>query len=700
MPATGTSRMSRMLAPKSIAFIGGNVAAMAIRRTVDIGFQGDIWPVNPAHDEVEGFKCYSSVDELPKAPDAAFVAIRRELTIGTVRSLSKMDAGGCVCYAAGFSEIGGDGTAHQDALVTAADEMPLVGPNSFGLINYADRCALWPYVFGGQPTDRGVAIVSQSGNIAMNLTMNQRSVRITHVIGAGNQANLGSGDYVEALLDDDRVTVIGMYIEGIDDIDRFARAAERAMHKGVPIVVMKVGRTEASAKQSSSHTSSLTGSDVLHDAFFERLGVIRVNSLNRLLETLKVLDLAPPLTGVDIVTLSCSGGEAAIIADLTPTLGLSTPPFSAKQIADLQAQFPEYVMVSNPFDYNTSVWGDRKAQERCFCSALGGDHSAAFLIYDHPSVDAKEVDEWVDTIDAFIAAHQATAMPAFVVSTISELLPTDIRNRLLEHGVVPLQGLEDGMYGYAAAARYYAFRRECLASMSIPRRADLVVDEPTSLEIIDEWHSKQQLAAAGLRVPTGSTCTVTDAADVAERIGFPVVVKALGDAFMHKTEQGAVALNLTNRREVLHAIAQITHSTRKHGHEAAHFLIEKMVTGVIAELIVGVKRDQQFGPALVIGSGGILVELLADSASLLLPTSREEVRTAISRLSVSRLLHGYRGSNSADTEALIDAILTIAAYADDHWDTLQELDVNPLMVLEDGKGVVAADALIVHRPAQ
>ena len=261
-----------------------------------------------------------------------------------------MGTGGCVCYAAGFAEIGGDGIELQQQLVEAAAGMPLVGPNCFGFINFAARCALWPYIFGGGPPERGVALVSQSGNIGMNLTMNRRSVRFTHVIGAGNQAVLGPAHYVDALLDDDRVAAIGMYIEGFDDVNAFAKAAQRALEKSVPIVVLKVGKTEASARQSSSHTSSLTGSDELYDAFFDRLGVVRVDSLNRLLETLKIFDLAGPLTGTNIVSLSCSGGEAAIIADFLPTVGLDTLPLSETQVADLEAQFPAWVTVSNPFD--------------------------------------------------------------------------------------------------------------------------------------------------------------------------------------------------------------------------------------------------------------------------------------------------------------------------------------------------------------
>ncbi len=683
----------RLLAPKSIAFIGGSFAAMAIRRSVELGFEGDIWPVNPELSELEGFACFKSVDDLPHAPDAAFVGVRRELTIDVVRSLSAMGAGGCVCYAAGFAEIGGDGIMLQQQLIAAAASMPLVGPNCFGFVNFAARCALWPYIFGGEPAERGVALVSQSGNIGMNLTMNQRSVRFTHVIGAGNQAVLGPAHYVDALLDDERVAAIGMYIEGFDDVSSFAKAAQRALAKGVPIVVLKVGKTEASARQSSSHTSSLTGSDILYDAFFERLGVVRVDSLNRLLETLKIFDRAGPLTGRNIVSLSCSGGEAAIIADVLPRVDLDAQPLSGAQIVELKGQFPDWVTVSNPFDYNTSIWGDREALERCFTVAMQGDHDAAFLVCDYPSVDSPEADEWLVAIDAFAAAHEATGKPCFVVCTVSELLPEAVRNRMLQRGVVPLQGLEDGLYAYAAAARYYESRAGRLNSMTLPRPVvDLVVGIRTTL---DEFESKRQLAAYGLSIPDGETGSGASAATIADRIGYPVVVKAVGGNFLHKSELGAIAVNLIDREAVNDAVAAISTSCEPHDIVAERFLVERMVESPVAEVIVGVKRDDQFGPALVIGSGGILVELVADSRSLLLPVTRDDVGKAIHSLAVSKLLNGYRSGVQGDTDALIDAVMSVADYAEEHWSTVLELDVNPLMVLPAGKGAVAADALIV-----
>ncbi len=689
-----SQNLGRLLSPRSIAFVGGTIAEMAIRRNLELAYDGEIWPVHPDRSEVAGIKSYPSVDDLPRTPDAAFIAVRRELTIDIVQKLSDAGAGGCVCYAAGFAEMGDEGQELQDKLVKAAGDMPLVGPNCFGLVNYLDNCALWPYLFGGKPVDRGVALISQSGNIAMNLTMNKRSVNFTHVIGAGNQAVLGQADYIDTLLQDDRVVAIGMYIEGVDDIEHFSRAALQALKQGVPIVVMKVGKTDASARQSGSHTSSLTGSDELFDALFDRLGIVRVDSLNRLLETLKIFELGAPLAGRNIFSLSCSGGEAAVIADAVAEIDIEMKPFSGAQMANLAAQFPNYVTVSNPFDYNTSIWGDRAAMERCFTTAMEGEHDAAVLIYDHPTVDSDEVDEWVMTLDAFIAAHKATGMPAFVVCTISELLPEEIRDRLIAEGIVPLQGLDDALFALSGAAKYHEFLANGAGAATLPKFAagEIAADAP--VRFLDEFQSKCRLRDFGLTVPEGDVGAAAEAPEIAERIGYPVVVKAVGEKFLHKSDVGAVVLNLKSADEVVAAVASISESVGESHGAPERFLVERMVTGAIAELIIGIKRDDQYGPALVIGAGGILVELVADSVSLLLPTDHAAVTRAVESLSSYNLIKGFRGNESGDMTAIVDAVLSVAAFAESNWNRLMELDINPLLVLPGGQGVVAADALI------
>jgi acyl-CoA synthetase (NDP forming) len=689
---TGTRDLSRLLSPKSIAFVGGRIAEMTIERCLGLGYRGTILPVHPSRKTVAGVRCYPSVDALPQVPDAAYIGVRRDLTVEIVGRLAALGAGGCVCYAAGFAEVGEEGRGFQDRLIEASGDMPLVGPNCFGFVNHLEDCALWPYLFGGGHVEQGVALISQSGNIAMNLSMNDRSVRFTHVIGTGNQAVLGPGDYLDALLNDDRVRAVGMYLEGLDDIEGFSRAAIRALDKGVPIVVLKVGRTDAGVAQVGTHTSSLSGSDALYDALFDRLGVIRVDSLNRLLETLKIFDLSGPLAGRRLLTMSCSGGEAAILADLTQDHGLETPPFSERQTQDLYEQFDNYVTVSNPFDYNTSIWGDRAAMERCFTTSMSGDHDAALLIYDHPTVEADPVEEWLAALEAFVAAHRATGMRAYAVCTITELLPENLRDRLIAGGVTPLQGLEDALFALSAAATYSEKQKR--GADNAPTVTHTSTQARPDAAFCDESESKRRLAAAGLTVPRGEVGTADDLPGLANHIGYPVVVKALGANFIHKTEMGAVALNLQHAEEVAASVKQIASCAAERGHRIDRFLVERMATDVVAELIVGIQWDPQFGHALVIGSGGTLAELVADTASLLLPATRQSVQEALMSLKVGHLLTGFRGAPAGDIPAAVDAILAVADFATKNAATLCELDVNPLIILRAGKGVVAADALI------
>ena len=295
-----------------------------VRQCELLGFEGEIWPVHPSRADLNGRTCFRRLEDLPGVPDAAFIAIPREPTIEAVRVLRDMGAGGAVCYASGFAEVA-DGGALQADLVAAAGSMPIVGPNCYGLVNALDRLALWPDNHGLAPIDRGAAIITQSGNMGINFTMGRRALPLACLLSLGNQAAVGVTDCLEALLEDERVKVIGLHIEGLDDVARFSRVAVRAREQGVPIVAFKSGRSEKGAQATVSHTSTLSGADALYDALFERCGIARVHSVPAFLETLKLLSLFGPLPGNRIASLSCSGGEASLMADRADGTGLVFP---------------------------------------------------------------------------------------------------------------------------------------------------------------------------------------------------------------------------------------------------------------------------------------------------------------------------------------------------------------------------------------
>ncbi|MGE0117846.1 MAG: acetate--CoA ligase family protein [Dongiaceae bacterium] len=690
------ANLRRLLKPRHVAFIGGKGLAAPIQGCISGGYTGQIWPVHPTYPDIAGIKCYPSVDALPEAPDAAYIAAPREPTIEIVRALARRGAGGCVCYAAGFAEVGPEGAALQKELIAAAGELALIGPISYGVLNYVDGLHMFASGPGGERTTRGAAFVGQSGNIALTLTMNERSVPFAYVISAGAQAVLSLADYVDALADDPQVNAIGLYIEGLNDVPAFARAALKALDRGKPIVAVKVGRSELGAKLAMSHTSSLAGSDKLYDALFERLGIIRVDSLPALLETLKFVSVARPLAGDRLVVFTCSGGDSLMAADRAETLGLELPAFSPAQYAELRRQLPDFASVSNPLDYNLSLWGDMPALTTCFDTALSGACDAGMLILDYPPTDESGRADCDKSVDALLEAARRNGKQPIVCTTLQETLPEATRRRLVESGCPPIQGLEDALTAFAGAARQ-AQRARDIGAGTVAATLPPVRSPSGEARLLSEWDAKQQLKAHGLSIPPGKMATAGEAAAAAAEIGFPVVAKVATPTLAHKTEAGAVSLNLGSREAVQAAIESMSAAVARYkpGLVAERFLIEAQVRNAVAEFIVGVKRDASFGLVLVIGAGGILVEMMQDAVSLLLPTTRTEIERAVRSLKTAKLLAGYRGKPAGDVDALVDAVMAVAAFAERHRDRLLELDVNPLLVLPEGERAVAVDALVV-----
>ncbi|WP_309621610.1 acetate--CoA ligase family protein [Novosphingobium sp.] len=690
---TRGSHLARLLRPKSLAFIGGKAAEEAVRQSLALGFAGPIWPVNLRRAEMAGVPCLPDVAALPGVPDAVFVAAPAGPTIALAGQLAKRGAGGAICYAAGFAEEGDQGRLLQHELLETAAGMPLIGPNCYGMLNLFDRVALWPDQHGCLPITqgRGVAIISQSGNFALNLTMQARGLPIGYVISIGNCADVTPADLIEALIADERVSVIGLNLEGLGSVQRFSEACLAARAAGVPLVALKTGASAKGAALTLSHTSSLAGADALCDVLFDRYGVARVRDPASFLETLKLLHVAGPLAGKRITSASCSGGEASLTADLAERAGLETPDFPAATQAALEAVLGSQVHVANPLDYHTYIWGNRAAQTRCFAGMIGAGFEAAILILDFPRADRCNGEDWEVTLDAFITAHRAKSPPPgtvrMVVSTLAENLPEAAARRLLDEGIVPVAGLAGALTAIAAAARIGA----AWASPAPPAQPALPADVEDNAVTWDEARSKAALAGYGLQVPRSKTFSLS-ALEVQcipngtiTGMDFPLVLKAVGSALAHKTELGGVVIGIANS-------AQLLAEARRMAPLGDALLVEAMVPGAVAEMIVGIGRDPQFGLFLTLGAGGIFVELLRQTEQLLLPASRSDIEQALARLPIHRVLTGYRGTPGCDMAALLGAIEAIARFAMAHADRLEELDVNPLLALP--RGAVAVDALI------
>ncbi|WP_374331885.1 acetate--CoA ligase family protein [Aestuariivirga sp.] len=673
--------LTRLLNPKSIAFIGGNECAIAIRRTKELGFTGTIYAVHPKRDELSGVPTLKSPQDIPEAVDAAFIAVKNEPTIEVVRALAAKGCGGAVIYAAGFAETGN--TELQRKLLEAANGMPLMGPNCYGFVNTLSRAALWPDETGLEPVERGVALITQSGNIACNFTMMMRGLPVAAVFSIGNQVDVGMHDMVETLSADPRISAIGLHVEGLPDVAAFAKAAAIARQRKVPIVVLKTGRSEQGAKVAMSHTSSLAGADTLYDALFERYGIARMKSVSAFAETLKFLHNGGPIADSRLVSLSCSGGEAALVADMALERKVSFPPFNAETKPRVAATLNEYVAIDNPLDYHTFIWGQPEKLTATFTEVLKGGFDVGMVILDTPTHPKMKPDSWATTARAMAAASKATGARAAVVASLSEGMPLSLAAELSALGVAPMMGLDDALTAFEAAAfigRNWA-RSEQPPEMLPP------VKKGSAEHLFSESAAKDMLKKHGLAVPEGIVCPAGDAVAAAEKLGYPVTLKVSSAAIAHKTEAGGVALNLRTPAEVEEAAKRMAKL-------APDVLVERMVTGAVAELIIGLTSDPQFGTALVVGAGGILTELLKDSVTLILPTTRSEIERALKTLKVWTLVEGFRGK-SGDAEAVFRAVEAVADFAAANRGLVEEVDVNPLLVLKDG--AIAVDALIKMR---
>ncbi|HEY9038839.1 MAG TPA: acetate--CoA ligase family protein [Roseovarius sp.] len=672
-----TRDLTRLIRPKSIAVIGGGVwCASVIEQCRRMGFDGPVWPVHPKRAEMGGLKAYPSLADLPEAPDASFIGVNRSATIVSVQSLAAMGAGGAVCFASGFREAQaemGDGDALQDQLLAAAGDMPIIGPNCYGFINYLDGALLWPDQHGGARCERGVALITQSSNIAINLTMQARGLPLAYVATAGNQAQTGLADIGRALLEDPRVTALGLHIEGIGDLRAFEALANRARTLGKPIVALKAGKSAQAQAAAVSHTASLAGSDAGARALLMRLGIAQVESLPKLLETLKLLHLAGPLPSDRIVSMSCSGGEASLMADAAVGRGVTFPPLDAVQHAALRAALGPMVALANPLDYHTFIWDDVPAMTQAFTAALTGDVALGVLVVDFPRTDRCSDTAWDCTITAGAAATRAAGTPLAFVATLPENLSERIAKRIVDAGLIPLSGIEEAMCAIEAAA---ALGRHRAADAPV-----LVPGAEGPAQILSEAASKAALAVHGLVVPQSRRVEAANLRTAAEEMPLPLVLK--GEGFAHKTEAGAVALNLASPGAVMDAAERMN---------APAYLLEEMITGAVAELLVGVVCDPAHGFVLTIAAGGVLTEILKDTVSLILPASAQEITEALGTLRIAPMLPGYRGQPGADAASIVAAIMAVQDYAIEHAGHLQEVEINPLICT--AARAVAADALI------
>jgi acyl-CoA synthetase (NDP forming) len=687
--------IARLLCPRSVAVIGASAdpAKLTGRPILYLrkhGFAGAIYPVNPRAAAIGDLKCYPDAKSLPAAPDAALILLGAERVEDAVRDLAAAGCAVAVVLASGFGETGEDGRQRQAALKAAAGSMRLLGPNTIGIVNVTDRIML--SASGAMEikdfTAGPIALVSQSGGILGSLLSRgvAHGLGFSKLIATGNEADLEVTDIIEHLADDGATQVIALYLEGLRHPDRFRAAVAKARGNGKSVVAFKVGRTESGARSAISHTGALAGADRVYDALFHQLGVIRAERFADLIDIPAALAQRRRLDGRRLAIVTTTGGAATLIADATGLAGFDTPPPDAETAQRLRAiEVRDAVLDRNPVDVTLAgLQGDvmRNVIDALLASP---SYDAVVTVIGSSAIGQPDL-----VAKPLIAAMGNTTKP--LLAYVSPDAPQIVQH-LNRHGVPAFAAPESIATALSAMLRATQAPKpmaEPAVAAAMPRDLDLPAGP------LNEFEAKQMFARFG--IPSVREVAVqmpADAQAAARSIGGPVVVKVLSRQIAHKTEIGGVALGVAADDVALRCEAM-----RKAASAALEgFLVQEMITGGV-EMILGCQRDPQFGPAILLGFGGVQAELLTDTALRLPPLTRDDARAMIDALKLAPLLNGYRGRPAADVAALADAIVAFAQMAQQLGERLVEAEINPLFVLPQGQGVRAADGLVVLRDAE
>ncbi|MEU1076896.1 MULTISPECIES: acetate--CoA ligase family protein [unclassified Streptomyces] len=687
--------LDRFFRPESLAVVGASDAEG--RPNTGITRQLIAWaervgarvhPVHPTRDSVFGLPCAPSVAGLPEQVDLAVLLVGDPLPL--IDELAEAKVKFAVAFASGFAETGEEGAAAQERLRAAVRRsgMRLLGPNTN--LNAFER-------FRDDLEGPAIALITQSGHQGRPLfAMQELGVRLSHWAPTGNEADLECADFLAYFAERPEVGAIACYLEGLKDGRSFLLAADRAARARVPVVAVKVGRTETGARTAASHTGKLTGADQVVDAAMRQYGVIRVDGLDELQDTSALLARARPPVAEGVVVYSISGGTGAHFADLATAAGLTLPTLSEAKQAELHTWIPPYLNVANPVDNGGHPVGDWRGRK--IIDALLDDPSVGVLICpitgpfppmsDRLARDLVEAAEHTDKLVCVVWGSPVGTEAAY-------------RETLLGSSRVATFRTFGNCVG---AVRAYLSHHRFTSSYRSPFDEAPRVPSPSFRKAqalmrpghqLSEHAAKQLLRAYGIRVPREQLVTSAAAAvRAAGQVGYPVVMKASGTRLAHKTELGLVKVGLTSASQVRDAYRELTDIARYEGVELDGVLVCQMVARGV-EMVVGVTHDALFGPTVTVGLGGVLVEVLGDAAVRVPPFGEEQARAMLGELRGRALLDGIRGGPPVDVDALVEVVLRVQRMALELGGDLAELDINPLMVLPRGQGAVALDALVV-----
>ena len=693
--------------PGSIALIGASrdlekIPGRLLSMLRKNDYPGRIYPINPNYGDINGLKCYASIAEVGQPIDLAIVVIPARAVLPALEQCAAAGVKHAVVISSGFAEEGGASAAMQDAIVALAKKtgMRISGPNAEGFYNEVERVAatfspavdLKPNEPRLIATGRRIGIVAQSGGIGFAIYHRARAlgIALSCVISAGNESDLGAGEFFEYMVQDASTDVILLFIEGIRDVEKFLAAARRAAEIGKPVIVTKVGRSGAGERAAASHTASMAGWSAAYDAVFAKYGFIVSNDLDEAVAIAAVLTTNPLPKGDRVAVVTVSGGAGIWGADTVSLQGLQVPELSAPIQQEISKLLPSYGATRNPIDVTAQ-----------------GVHSGGL----QKSIDLLDVSDEVDAILVVLSLSSDTRMPfkqaelGPVIAAqnkpivfYSYTLPSQFaRRELAASGVVVLSGLTHVGVALRRMVDYAKFKPSLPVNSDAPPSRDLSAHLKSAT--MSEFDSKSLLREAGIGLPEEVLVTERDALDAAiARIGFPLVMKIQSRDIPHKSEVGGVRVNITTKGEAFIAYQALLDEVRKRRPDAA---IRGVLVGPMAkkgiEIIVGTLQDKTFGPMIMVGLGGITTELFGDVVYRPAPVSADEATAILAELKAARLLNGFRGAAKADIAALAQLISQISVLAAATRDHIAEIELNPVLVHPDGRGVTIVDALVVKK---
>jgi acyl-CoA synthetase (NDP forming) len=702
--------LERFFNPRAIAVIGasqdlGTISGQPLKHLQSHKYKGRLYPVNPRYQEVAGVKCYPSLAEVPETPDLVLILVNASRVADILTQCGAKGVPYVIIFSSGFSEVGGGGVDLQQRLAAIAHEhdIGVIGPNCQGMINIADSVfAGFGSVFNSDYEPGPVSMVSQSGGFGfsvMNLSSKEGGLGFRQMVTTGNEIGVSTVDFLEYFVRDPQTEIIAGYVEGLRDARRLVDVGEKALLAGKPILMWKVGNTEQGQRAAASHTANLGGTMALYRAVFRQKGIIQVDDIQDLVDLGRAFRSGRLPKGNRLAIITISGGAGILMTDECVSGGMELAELSAQTNARLREFIPSFGSLLNPVDVTAAIFNDTTLINRTMQA-----------IIDDPNVDcvaminASLQGELAETIaKEIVAVAKNTDKPVFLCWSARDVLAKEAY-ALLDEARLPHYKSPVRCGRALAAVSWYADakrrnerqRGEKAVSINRPQAQETLRNHTSD---IAEYEAKRVLAEYGIPVTMEALApTVEDAVAAAKRIGYPVAMKVQSPDISHKTEAKAVRLGVADERELKAAFAEIIANSRAYKADARieGVLIQEMVKGGI-EAILGVTNDALFGPAIMFGLGGIFAEVLKDVSFRLAPVTPAVAREMIAEIKGYPLLTGARGKAPADIDALADTIVKLSALAMDLEDHLAELDINPLFVMDQGKGVVAADALIKPR---